>query len=324
MIQLDARSDGQAPLGSSLTMMAAVFITTLLTSASAQGQTMLTQAQIKQGYMEQAALAQFHRWYQIYENNAVPIESSLDILMPDVKIKSSLGEGVGHQAYKQRIAELPKTWKNAHRVKDTKIDVAADGQVQLIANIEYLNQGSAADGSVRAANLKYTTQLKPTDSVLPRFTALAIEQVSASDTKTFADAYPENRLKSLTHYWLALVEDPKRRLEPFQEILAKDFKLDFSSGAITDFAGFEKWFRGPGSAVAASTHQMSNFSYQRTGDNRFNVKVDFDWQGILPDGREMVAKTRHSWTVEDNATERFARIKTAQVEVLKPFTPRTN
>ena len=172
------------------------------------------------------------------------------------------------------------------------------------------------------ANLKYTTQLKPTDSVLPRFTALAIEQVSASDTKTFADAYPENRLKSLTHYWLALVEDPKRRLEPFQEILAKDFKLDFSSGAITDFAGFEKWFRGPGSAVAASTHQMSNFNYQRTGNNSFNMKVDFDWQGILPDGKEMVAKTRHSWTVEDNATERFARIKTAHVEVLKPFAPR--
>lgn len=80
------------------------------------------------------------------------------------------------------------------------------------------------------------------------------------------------------------------------------------------FAGFENWFRGPGSAVAASTHQISNFSYLRTGDNSFNMKMDFDWQGILPDGKEMVAKTRHSWAVEDNVTERVARIKTPHLD----------
>ncbi len=282
---------------------------------------MLTTDQIKQGYIEHAAIAQLHRWYQLYENNDVPIENALDILTEDVKIKSGLGEAVGHEAYKKRIAELPKTWKNAHRVGETKVQVMPDGQVQLQTQIEYLNMGANPDGSLRQASLKYTTQLKPTDTVLPRFASVSIEPLGMLTNKTYEDMYPTNRLKSLMHYWLALIEDPKRRLEPFKEVLAKDFKLDFSSGLITDAAGFEKWFRGPASAVTASTHQASNFSYKRTGDNTYDMKMDFDWQGILPDGTQMTAKTRHSWTVEDKVTERFARIKTVKVEVLKPFAP---
>jgi ketosteroid isomerase-like protein len=288
---------------------------------SVLGQAMLTPDQVKQGYIEHAALAQLHRWYQPYENNAVPIENQLDILTEDVRLKSGLGEAVGHEAYQKRVAALPKTWKNAHRVGETKVQVLPDGQVQLQTQIEYLNIGTNPDGSLLQASLKYTTQLKPTDTVLPRFSSIGIEPVNVLAGKTYEDMYPQNRLKSLMHYWLALIEDPKRRLEPFKEILAKDFKLDFSSGAITDAAGFETWFRGPASAVAASTHQASNFSYQRSGDTTYAMHVDFDWQGILPNGTHMTAKTRHSWTVEDKVTERFARIKTLKVEVLKPFAP---
>jgi hypothetical protein len=77
----------------------------------------------------------------------------------------------------------------------------------------------------------------------------------------------------------------------------------------------------PASAVAASTHQISNFSYKRTGDNSYAMNVDFDWQGILPNGAQMMTKTRHTWTVEDKVTDRFARIKTIKVEVLKPLAP---
>jgi hypothetical protein len=294
----------------------------LIPAFSAQGQTMLTPEQIKRGYMEHAAMAQLHRWYQLYENNAVPVANQLDILTTDIRLKSSLGEAVGHTAYTKRVSEIPKTWKNAHTVRDTQVTVGEGGRIKLIATIDYLNAGANPDGSLRSAQLRYTTELQSTDTVLPRFSMIAIEPIGAASTKELTDSYPDNRLKSLVHYWLALIEDPQRRLEPFQEILGKDFKLDFSSGAIVDFAGFEKWFRGPASAVAASTHQISNFSYQRRADNTFDLKVDFDWQGILPNGNEMTAKTRHSWTVDDNVTERFARIKTMQVEVLKPFAPR--
>ena len=50
--------------------------------------------------------------------------------------------------------------------------------------------------------------------------------------------------------------------------------------------------------------------------------MTFDWNGILPNATEMTAKTKHTWIVIDDPTERFARIKTMDVEVLEPFKPK--
>lgn len=295
-----------------------------LPAFSAQGQIMLSVEQIKRGYIQHAATAQLHRWYQGYENNAVPLTNQLDLLTADVKVKSSLGEAVGHKSYLERFNAIPKTWKNAHWVQGTQITVSEGGAVNMMATIDYLNLGAKPDGTLSAARLKYNTEMQGTSEVLPKFAMVSIEPLGESKTQSFSDAYADNRLKSLLHYWLALIEDPKRRLEPFQEIFAKDFKLDFSSGTITDFAAFEKWFRGPASAVAASTHQISNLSYSKTATDTYALKVDFDWQGILPDGKEMTLKTRHNWTIQDDVKERFARLKTVQVEVLRPAAPRAN
>lgn len=279
----------------------------------------MTPTEIREGYIRHATMAQTHRWYQIYENLDTTIENQLDILANDVKLKSGLGEGVGHDAYRLRISQLPKTWKNAHRVTGSSIRIHPDGEIDLDVDLTYLNHGMKTDGSVRSANLTYATQLKLTDSVLPRFTNIEIKQLSEGVAPAFQDAYPENRVLSLAHYWLALIEDPKRNAEPVREILADNFKLNFSSGAITDFDAFEAWLAGPASQVEASTHQISNFSHSKIGPNAYQLKVDFDWQGILPDKKEMIAKSRHSWTVVDDPKERFARIKNIDVDLLAPF-----
>lgn len=81
-----------------LCLIGAATLAVLLAPLSVQGQTMLTAEQIKQGYIEHATLAQLHRWFLPYENYAVPIKNSLDILTNGVSIKSSLGESVGHAA----------------------------------------------------------------------------------------------------------------------------------------------------------------------------------------------------------------------------------
>ncbi len=277
---------------------------------------------IKQGYIKHAAMAQIHRWYQIYENSDTTLANQLDILTQDIKLKSGLGEGVGHEAYSQRIKQLPKTWKNAHHVRGSNCKVGADGTINLDIALTYLNLGMKPDGSVRSAELTYTTRLKPTANVLPQFSQIEIRQLSEGLVPAFKDAYPENRALSLMHYWLALIEDPKRNLDPFKEILADGLELQFSSGLITDFQAFEKWFRGPALAVAASTHEISNFSCEAINKNIWCVQADFVWQGIPPDGKEMAAMTRHHWTVIDNPQERFARIRTAIVEDLDPFKPK--
>lgn len=276
---------------------------------------------VKQGYVKHAAMAQLHRWYQIYENAETPIANQLDILELDIKLKSGLGEGIGHAAYVQRIDQLPKTWKNAHFVRSALVTLDADGVIGLDASLTYLNQGMQADGSVRTAELKYTTALRRTAALLPKFSRVEITQISEGTAAEFRPAYVENRVLSLIHYWLALVEDPERGLEPFTEILADGFELQFSSGPITDFKALELWLRGPASATVASTHEMANFSCEQVDQTTYRAQADFGWRGILPDDQLMVGKTRHHWQVVNDPKERFARIKALEVEVLEPFKP---
>ena len=289
--------------------------------ASTSGVHAMTPEEIRLGFKKHAALAQFHRWYQLYENNAVPIENSLDILAADVTVKSGLGEGKGHDVYKQRIAQLPKAWKNAHFPRNIQVTPKADGSTELTAEVTYFNEGMKP-GVVGSAELTYTTVLKGSETVLPRFSSIEIKQNSEGTTLTFKDAYPDNRVRSLLHYWLALIEDPARRIDPFKEILATGYALNFSSGKISDATAFEKWFRGPASSVAASTHEVQNLKVEVLSSSEFKMSAELDWEGILPNNAEMTARTRHVWLVVDNPKERFARIKTMDVEVLRPFAPK--
>ena len=282
----------------------------------------ITDQDITEGYRKHAAMAQFHRWYQVYERPDGGLNNALDILARDVSVKSGLGEAVGLGQYAARVMQLPDTWRNAHSLKDADIAVAGDGTMRLTADITYLNEGMNPDGTVREADLSYTMTLVPTDTVLPRFRTIEIAQNSDGEAGAFVDAYAENRMRSLVHYWLALIEDPARDPEPVREILAEDFSLNFTSGALTDFEGFRAWLAGPGSQVSASTHGIGNFSARETGNGTYALTVDFDWAGVTPDGTNLVAKTRHNWTATNDPTERFARIRTMDVEVLEPFRPR--
>ncbi|WP_162787262.1 hypothetical protein [Notoacmeibacter marinus] len=282
----------------------------------------MTKDDIRRGYQEHAAKAQYHRWFQLYERPEGGIDNALDILSDEVIVQSGLGTARGHGEYADRVKQLPETWRNAHHVQSIDISHGDNGAMTMEATIVYQNKGMMSDGAVREADLGYTVQFAPDEGVLPLITDVTIEQKSERKTESFEDAYTDNRMLSLAHYWLALIEDPARDPEPAREILADDFSLNFSSGAITDFDGFKAWLAGPGSQVAASTHEISNFEAEKTGDETYAVSMDFDWSGILPDGSEMVAKTRHNWTVVNDVTERFARIKTVDVEVLEDFRPK--
>ncbi len=283
---------------------------------------LLSKEQIAVGFREHAALAQLHRWYQIYENPAVPMKNSLDILSSGVVIDALGSSATGHAGYQAVVAALPKNHRNAHFVRQTTIKVNDDGSVALQAEVDYANLGAMPEGQVRAVSLGYETLLTPTDRGLPEFSKITIKPTGAGKLAVFADAYPENRAKSVLHYYLSLVEDPSRRLEPFREIFADRFSLDFSGSPINDFASFETWFRGPASSVAASTHRLKNFQIKVESDKLFTITVDMDWQGIRPDGSELVGGTRHHWVVVDDPRERFARIQSIKVETLSPFGPR--
>ena len=282
----------------------------------------MTETEIREGWIEHAALAQLHRWYQLYERPASGIDNALDILAEDVVVSSGLGEARGHAAYAERVARLPDTWRNSHTVESSEVRIG-DDRIELDARVTYLNVGMAEGGAVRRAGLDYETVLERTEAILPVFASITIGQRSEDVAEGYVDAYAANRLSSLVHYYLAVIEHPGRDPEPMRELLAEGFSLNFSSGAITDFDGFAAWLAGPGSQVVASTHRISNLTHETLAeDERYRLSVDFDWEGILPDGTIMTARTRHDWTVSNDVTERFARIESVDVEVLEPFAPK--
>ncbi|MET1416781.1 hypothetical protein ABVF61_31275 [Roseibium sp. HPY-6] len=295
-----------------------------LTLVSTPGVAQMTENEIRQGYKEHAALTQYYRWYQFYERPEGGVANALDILTEDVKVTSGLGTANGHAEYETRVTRLPDAWNNSHHVRSTKITHGENGNMTLTAQVTYQNVGMLEDGGVRQADLIYSVELVPGETVLPLLSNVLIEQKRETEAGEFKDAYAENRVKSLMHYWLALIEDPERNPEPVREILAEDFTLNFSSGAITDFDAFAAWLAGPGSQIEASTHVLSNFSVEETETGTYAMTVDFNWSGIAPNGTILVAKTQHSWTVTNDPTERFARIKSIDVEVLENFQPREN
>lgn len=293
-----------------------------LVVSATQGTAQMTHDEIRLGFREHAAMAQYYRWYQVYERSEGGIANALDILTKDVIISSDLGTANGHSEYSERVKQLPDTWNNAHHIQSVEITHGTDGAMTVAAQITYQNQGMLQDGAVRQADLAYTVELIPGETVLPLLSNVLIEQIGAPDAEAFEDAYAENRMRGLVHYWLALIEDPSRNPEPVREIFADGFSLNFPSGTITDFGGFTAWLTGPASQLTASTHVISNFSVEETSKDTYSVKMDFDWSGLLPDDSVMVAKTRHTWVVENDLTERFARIQTVDVELLEEFRPR--
>ncbi|GHB28062.1 hypothetical protein GCM10007094_15650 [Pseudovibrio japonicus] len=296
----------------------------LILGNEAMSKPLPSETEVRQSYQAHAAATQLLRWYQFYENTEASFENQLDILQDDVTITSTTGTANGHDEYKDRVAQIPSSWKNSHNLTDFNPTIDEDGNIQINASIIYQNIGMAEDGATVAYNIAYTTKLTPSDELLPKFSEITLTLGDPADAGTFTNLYPKNRLLSLAHYWMTLVEDPQRNAEPFREILAADFNIDFGRGAITTFDGFAEWIAGPASSVSASRHELQNFSYKELGDNRYELTVDLDWTGILPNDAWMTAKTRHTWTVSDNPQERFARIEKINVEVLEPFSPVEN
>jgi hypothetical protein len=277
---------------------------------------------IRQGYAKHAALAQYYRWYLVYENDQALLDNAIDILDPNVRVKSVSGEAKGHDAYRGRVAKLPKAWDNAHDVKSVDVTINPDGTIGLLAQIRYLNRGMLPNGGVRAGDLTYRTRLRRSEALLPKFLDIEIIQNNESSVPEFVSTYEANRVKSLVHYWLALIENPKRDAEAFREILANDFELNFASGKIDTFEKFKAWYTGPASSISASTHAIVKFAHEEIAPQTFRVRANFDWQGLHPNGTHMVGRSQHEWIVIDNPAERFARIKSAAVTMLVPFQPK--
>lgn len=274
---------------------------------------------IRNGYRQHGALAQLYRWWQWYEHPDSPLVNQLDIMTSDIRIDAPSGLVESRDAYAEVAAGFP-VMQNAHIPESIELTMG-DGEISGTADITYLNIGAQPDGALTAMKIHYELGLKEQGSTpLPLFNSIAITMPGAAEGESeFRDAYAVSRSRSLVHYYLALLEDPNRTLEPFGEIFAEDVSLSFGPEPLTGLDDFSGFLERSAATVVASNHVITDFAAADNGDNTLTATIDFDWFGILPDGGQMTAATRHTWLINDDPTARFAKIQRADVEHIRPF-----
>ncbi|WP_420574833.1 hypothetical protein [Kordia sp.] len=264
------------------------------------------------------AKTQYYRWYQLYERSMTEkrIKHQMELLADDIFLQSAAGEMRGKESYPERL-KVYDGWQNAHHVQAVSVQEHEEGFLQLLASIRY--QNIQPNGEKASYTIDYTIDFEHFDRSLPQFKTVKITPTGQTED-IFVDAYPENRTKALLHYWLATMELCDGNVTPFAELLTDSFELNFSSGTIRSLDDFSVWLNGAPKHMKESNHHPENFEVNTINDTTYEMKVEFDWNGITLDDRKMIAHTSHHWIIVDDPEERFARIKTMNVTQLTPFT----
>jgi hypothetical protein len=304
------------------TILSAVFALSLLSACSSvatddkQASMADNTFKTKLTVTEHMAKTQYYRWYQLYEGplSEQRINNQMEILSDDLVLETSAGTMKGKSAYPERV-KVYEGWQNAHHVQNVAVTEEGDA-IQLEADIRY--QNITPDQKRHSYAIHYSMQLEQSDGALPTFSAIKIAPTGKTDD-TFVDAYAENRTKSLMHYWLGLMEQLQGNVTPFTELLADDFQLNFSTTPINSVEEFQTWLNGTPSQLKQSSHYPENFSVKSLGENRYEVRVDFDWYGIMKNDTKLRVKTAHTWQIIDNPEERFAKITRIDVKQIEPL-----
>lgn len=230
------------------------------------------QKRLRESYLKHAALAQLYRWWQYYDDSA----------------------------------GLPE--QDAHFLKASTVHLQNDGAVTISAQVEHLNLGIDTGGGVMSSTAHCSAVLRPTTGLLPKITEIRIDDEDPEPADGFKPAYPENRLRSLVHYFTALVENPRRDPQPFRELLAPGFRLHFTEPPLASLDALAAWVAGPLSSVVASTHAISGIALERLGERDYAATIDMQSEAMFPDGSGIASRNTQTWTVTDDKSERFARI----------------
>ncbi len=267
--------------------------------------------------LQHLVLAQYHRWYQVYEVpfTANTIGNQKDILSDDVEISSQNGTTKGKDGLEDRLRVFTG-WQNAHHVQNSTVKLLENGNLSLEADILY--QNIRPDNSKYSYTLHYSTLLQQRENDLPVFTRLNLQPSGVVEEFKFEEAYAENRVKSFMHYWLYLMECPN--FNKFKELLDNNFVLHLSTGdSISDHESFKRWIDSTAFKIKTSTHQYKNLEILNSNNTILKVKVDFDWKGITTNNEKMIARTHHEWILSNDTENRFAKMKQMHVRILNPF-----
>ncbi len=277
--------------------------------------------EIRQSFKRNAALSAIHRTWHYYENASVPASTLYDTLTSGSVITTPAGTTIGLFEFQQFVEGLTVNYANGHRLVDVDLQISDTGSIRMTACVDHIAPDGVT-GSATLTPLYYSGELdfiQP--GALAKIAALEIEVGERSKTAPHENAYADNRLRSLAYHFHAMIEDPDRNAATFDEVLADNFTISTPGLVIDTDDEFSAWIEGISSAISATEHVMDTFVFQQTGERAYRVNITYNWRGITPDGTGLKAKSKLVWDVEDDPTQRFARITSASLEFIEPVSP---
>jgi hypothetical protein len=263
---------------------------------------------LRESYIKHAALAQLYRWCQHYDAKSA-VANQLDMLDSAVRVSSNMGESTGCDDYAASVRRLPAHWQDARSLRTSRVHLQDDGTITIAGEIEHLNVGIDPDGGVMRSAASCNVVLRPTDTILPKITEIRVVETEFEQADEFRPAYAGNRIRSLVHYFTALVENPGRDPAPFRELLAQEMCLHYTDPPIDSLDAVTAWVAGALSSVVASNHVVSDIGLEELSDREYLAKVGMQSEAMFPDGTGIASRNTQSWVVGDDRSERFARIR---------------
>jgi len=244
------------------------------------------------------ALSQFYRWFLFYDNDRIAFDDHLTMLSPEATFQKDDESFSVREQYIQRALAMPRSMDSAHFPWRVRAQFADDKRIRLEADVIYLNRGALPEGRVHANHLAYN-MLTLDQAPMPVVEEIKIMVGDGGITPTFRQAYAQNRLRSVAHFWLSVLDDPAHDLGALRTAFSPVFTVNVSGKRLTNFDALAGWMQSADFAKAPTHHVIRNFSFEELVANEFEIEMDLDRYRVKDDVVSHVT-VRQNILVQDN------------------------
>lgn len=111
---------------------------------------------------------------------------------------------------------------------------------------------------------------------------------------------------ALIHRYFELLEHPEAPIEPFADLFADTFDLDFTMTQIATLEAFEEWATGFRNSFECFTLTVLGIAVDTEHSPTVTASIDLDFHAVDLDGERKTMSTNHIWTITDNTIKTIA------------------
>jgi len=256
------------------------------------------------GHRIHAALSQFYRWFLFYDATDGKLDHHLDTLAVSATFRSREGTFPTRDDYAVDIFEVPTEWQHAHFVRRVSARFVDADRVRLNADITYLNRGLLEGGAIQSSDLVFDFLVARDTNPLPAIEELSVQARQVGQTSEFRSSYGENRMRSLLHHWLALVEQMDTNPELLREILSPQLIDQFPATGLADL----DWLPSRAAAGLSIHYRVRKVEIEEFQPGEFQIDADLDWYALTSDGEIVRGEVLQTLLVIDDPARRYPQI----------------